>query len=626
MRFEFDAEFCRDLGRSSTTEWVIANGIGGYAMGTVCGMLTRRYHGHLIAAIRPPEDRRLILATVEARAECKGTVADLSTNQYPGTVFPRGYEALTGFSAYPDRVVWQFETGSVKVAKTLTLISGSNTVLISYRNDGDLPLILDLRPLIGCRGHHENFAENSEFPQGLAFPLNETLIEHAGISISISHRNAERTPVQGWYYRFEHQREIERGLNPRDDLYCPCELRYTLEPKQEATLVVSTDGVRMVQEANAPSVGWTPREMANLFLTESSERKCIIAGYPWFTEWGRDSMISLPALCLHSGQVEFAKDVLRSFAASMHKGLVPNRFLESGAGADYNTADATLWFVDAVFRTLDEEWDEPFAQEAVGWLDSIYQAHVKGTLFGICADASDGLLRQGEPGVQLTWMDAKIGDWVVTPRHGKPVEINALWINALRIMEWLTKKLGGSAQKYKKAADKAQKSFDDKFWCAERGHFFDTVEPYDASLRPNQLIAMSLPFGPAFGERALEALRLCEWELITPKGVRTLGPKEPGYRGRFEGSLRELDSAYHTGTAWPWLLGQYAEALAKLKPDEAKLQALAAQMDEMVSEFGIGGVAEVYDGDEPQRPGGCPWQAWSIAAAIRIWKLAGRDI
>lgn len=593
-------------------------------MGTVSGILTRRYHGHLVASVAPPEDRRLILATVEAKAECRGKTVDLSTNQYPGTVFPHGHESLARFTADPKRVRWEFESGQIKASKSLALMDGCNTSIISYKNLGEHPLNLELRPLVACRGHHENFSENPHFPQGLAFPMNETLVEHEGITISIVHRDAERTPVQGWYYRFEHQREIERGLDPRDDLYCPCELRYVLEPGQEATLVVSTDGIRMVPDVEESSPEWTAKSMAKQFLVRAKKRSSIIAGYPWFTEWGRDSMISLPALCLETGESAFAMDVLRSFAESMHKGLVPNRFLESGSGADFNTADATLWFVDSVFRTLNQRWDADFASDASAWLETIFQSHSKGTLYGIAVDAGDGLLRQGEPGYQLTWMDAKIGDWVVTPRHGKPVEINGLWINALRVMEWLAKKLGRPGQKYKRAADKAQRSFDEKFWCAERGHYFDTIEPYDASLRPNQLIAMSLPFGPAFGEKAIEALRLCEWELVTPKGVRTLGPKEPGYRGRFAGSLRELDSAYHTGTAWPWLLGIYAEALMKLSQDDSRIQNLAAQMDEMVSEFGIGGIAEVYDGDEPQRPGGCPWQAWSLAAAIRIWKLAGR--
>lgn len=626
MRFEFDADFCRDLGRSSRIEWILTNGIGGYAMGTVCGMQTRRYHGHLIAAIDPPEDRKLVFAAIEARATCRGRTADLSTNQYPGTIFPKGYEALIRFESKPNKVVWEFAAGPVKVSKSLALVEGSNTAIVRYRNMGDSALGLELRPLVACRGHHENFAEWDGFPQALAFPMNETLVEHNGVSLSIAHRNAERTPVQGWYYRFEHQREIERGLDPRDDLYCPCELRYSLEPGEEALIIASTDGVRMLPQLDVPDRDWSPKEMARVFLAKGRNRSSIIAGYPWFTEWGRDSMVSLPNLCLDTGETEFAKEVLRSFAASMHAGLIPNRFLESGRGADYNTADATLWFVDATFRALNAEWDEAFALEAMRWLETVFQAHVKGTMYGITVDPADGLLRQGEPGVQLTWMDAKIGDWVVTPRHGKPIEINGLWINALRIMEWLAKKVGQPTQKYKRAADKAQKSFDEKFWCPERGHYFDTIEPYDASLRPNQIIAMSLPFGPAFGERALDALRLCEWELITPRGVRTLGPKEPGYRGRFEGSLRELDSAYHTGTAWPWLLGPYAEALAKIAPDDLRMQLLAEQMDEMVSDCGLGGVAEVYDGDEPQRAGGCPWQAWSVAAALKIWRLAGRDI
>jgi predicted glycogen debranching enzyme len=366
---------------------------------------------------------------------------------------------------------------------------------------------------------------------------------------------------------------------------------------------------------------------ASAFFVKTEERSSIIAGYPWFTDWGRDTMISIPGLCLHTGRVEEARKILADYASQCEKGLIPNRFVESGQHPDTNTVDATLWFANAIYKTLMAEWDEGFAWRMMATLESVYDWHVNGTLFGIVVDQSDGLLTQGEPGVQLTWMDAKVGDWVVTPRHGKPVEINGLWINALRIMEWLSGKLKAikaddlrhEPDIYRVAAEKAESNFDRKFWHEVRGHYLDTVDPDDASLRPNQVIAMALPFSPVNPEHAKKALGVVARELVTPCGLRTLGPNEPGYRGRYKGSLPELDAAYHQGTAWPWLLGSYATALVRYLDDRKEAKKVLRQVKQMLGEYGLGGVAEVYDGDEPQEPGGCPYQAWSVAEILRAW-------
>ena len=330
-------------------------------------------------------------------------------------------------------------------------------------------------------------------------------------------------------------------------------------------------------------------------------------------------MISLPGALLKTGNAAQARSILNDFAGQMFQGLIPNRFVEQGDHPDYNTVDATLWFANAIYRTLEAEWVPKFGAAMMSVLEDVFEWHVKGTLFGIRVDPADGLLTQGQDGVQLTWMDAKVGDWVVTPRHGKPVEINGLWINALRVMEWLAGQLKKDSTPFKAAADKAQAAFEDKFWQEQRGHYLDTADPDDASLRPNQVIALALPFVEVNPDHAKRALQAVARELLTPVGLRTLGPSEPGYRGRYVGPIQEMDAAYHQGTAWPWLLGPYVSALVRVTGDKKEAKRILKNAKSMLMESGLGGIAEVYDGDAPQNANGCPWQAWSAAELLRVW-------
>lgn len=632
MRYSLDSAQCRHLEISSRREWLLTNGIGGYAMGTASGINTRRYHGHLIAAIRPPADRMLLLSGIEATAQSSGPMLGLCSNQYPGTIHPEGYQYLEQFEV-GEYARWLYKGSGMVVEKRLALHPGKNACTITYRNEGDGPIQVTLRPLVSHKPHHENFHESPTYPQALAFPKGMTLVEQDGIELTLLHPGAQRIPVQGWYYRFEHAREIERGLNPRDDLYCPCELRYELLPGEEAVLVASSEGT--VEPycfgpiGDSPTYRLTPvlQDAAKRFLVKSHGRETIIAGYPWFTDWGRDTMIALPGLCLATDQTDSARNILQAFAKNMHQGLIPNRFLEDGNGAEYNTVDATLWFGNAVYLTLKKQWDDDFAIAMAQALESAVDWHLKGTLFGIKVDPADGLLTQGAEGVQLTWMDAKVGDWVVTPRHGKPVEVNGLWINLLRALEWLgqtfAEKALSSMQQpsnfYGDLAAKAEENFEKKFWFRSRGFYLDTADPDDASLRPNQLIPMALPFPAAKGAHAKEALEVISRHLLTAHGIRTLGPEESGYRGMYKGPLPELDASYHQGTVWPWLLGPYVTALVRLTGDRQEAKRVLKGAKAMLSEYGMGGIAEVYDGDEPQTPGGCPWQAWSIAEILRAW-------
>jgi len=623
MIYRLDDQQCGNLEVSSKKEWLLTNGLGGFAMGTASGINTRRYHGHLVSAIHPPAERMVLLAAIDAFMQGEGNPIGVSANQYPGAIFPDGQHYLKSF-AVGQAAEWTYAAGKLGLAKRLYVHQGENACTVEYENTGTAPLLLTLRPLVCHKPYHQNFTERPDYPGNVQFLKGKTVIEYQGVSLHIVHTSAQRVPVQGWYYRFEHQREVERGLDPRDDLYCPFELRYELRPGEKAILAAGDFKGVAAKEIPAEDAGNQIRlqplleEATQKFVVRTSSRSSIIAGYPWFTDWGRDTMISIPGILLATGRLDDAKKMLRDYASQCKDGLIPNRFVETG-NADYNTVDGTLWFVNAIYKTLEREWDAEFADTIASTLSDIFVRHMEGTMFGIRVDPEDGLLTQGEPGVQLTWMDAKIGDWVVTPRHGKPVEINGLWINALRCMEWIFGKLGHSTELFTHAAEKAEASFEEKFWHEVRGHYLDTVDPADASLRPNQVIAMALPFAPAKGERASRALDVVSRELYTPRGMRTLGPDEPGYQGRYEGGMQSMDAAYHQGTAWPWLLGPYATALVKVKNDRLEAKRVLKAAKTMLTECGLCGISEVYDGDEPQRGNGCPWQAWSVGEILRAW-------
>jgi predicted glycogen debranching enzyme len=625
-QFSLDEQQCKNFDVSSRREWMLDNGIGGYAMGTVSGVNTRRYHGQFVAATTPPTGRMNLLAAIEAYVASDGSPIGISSNQYTGAIYPEGYGYLKSFTVGAS-ALWRFKVNNLEIEKELIVHRDQNAVTILFRNTGLVFFELNLRPLIQHRDHHGNFHKQPNYPQSLTFSSDTTVAEHEGVALHLFHPMATRGLVQGWYYRFEHLRESERGLDPRDDLFCPCELSYEMKPGQEIAIVASTGGEIQPSHSVVESDGNRTfsvqlSDATSKFTIDSARRTSIIAGYPWFTDWGRDTMISLPGILLLNGKVAASRQLLRDYAGQMFQGLIPNRFVEQGEKPDYNTVDATLWFVNAIYKSLLAEWDAEFAQEMVPVLQDVFDWHCNGTLFGIKSDPNDGLLSQGAEGVQLTWMDAKVGDWVVTPRHGKPVEINGLWINALRCIEWLFRKLDLPESKITPIADVAKMAeswFDRKFWHEHRGHYLDTADPDDVSLRPNQLIPMALPFVTLDPAHARAALGVVSRELLTPMGVRTLGPNEPGYKGRYRGPLPELDAAYHQGTAWPWLLGSYASAVVRYGNDRMEAKRVLRNARAMLVECGLGGISEVYDGDEPQEPGGCPWQAWSIAEIYRAW-------
>jgi glycogen debranching enzyme len=594
----YDRSVCRDLDASCRREWLETNGIGGYASSTICGLNTRRYHGLLVAATQPPVGRMVLLSKIEETVVIGERRYELGCNHYPGAVHPQGQQYLAEFRLDPYPV-WVYEIEGVMVEKSARMVYGENTTVIRYDVRGQAGL--ELRPLIAFRDYHSTAHENSainpavEVEDGFAM-----LAPYQGCPKLYLKHNKGTVRTEGyWYHNFEYPRERERGLDFREDLFQPL----TIEFEGGGTIVASTE--EHASEAEPPAPADPLLRAADQFVVRRGEGSTIIAGYHWFSDWGRDTMISLPGLVLATGKRDPARRILLAFAGVVDRGMLPNRFPDAGESPEYNTVDATLWFFEAARALGDDEW---VRAKLLAIFEDIIEWHVRGTRYGIHVDA-DGLLTAGEPGVQLTWMDAKVGDWVVTPRHGKPVEIQALWYNALRIMERWT----GEAR-YGEMADRVRESFRAKFWNAAAGCLFDVVEPEDASIRPNQIFVVSLPHRMLEAEQERRVVETVERELLTPYGLRTLARSDPQYRGRYEGDQWHRDAAYHQGTVWPWLLGPYAAAYRNVHGWEADV---FGELRRYMMDEGVGQVPEVFDGDAPHRAGGCIAQAWSVGAMLR---------
>ena len=643
---------------SSRREWLVTNGIGGYAMSSLSGANTRRYHGLLVPAFSPPLGRAVLLSKVEEEVRVEDQLYQLSANKYPSVVQPQGFRHLTYFSSRPvPCFTYIFHEETVVLEKRVWMPHGRNTVYVHYTLvKAPEPVRMGVVPLTAYKDYHseqhrwDGFLGTSTFePDGriqfVAYPTAHPLFLHMNPPFSF-------TDNCGWFLNFEHPREQERGLDFTEDLYCPGRFDGLLTPGMSITLVATVETDPPAEPAEAlraeearqgvllESAGVSrkdaPRAMLTLaadqFVVEKSDkvaRATIMAGYPWFTDWGRDTMISLPGLCLTTGRHGVAREILLSFAGAVHDGLLPNRFADSGGGAEYNTVDASLWFFHAVHAYAQASGDWAFAtKEMLPVLKTILDAHVAGTDYGIGVDPDDGLLRAGQPGVQLTWMDAKVGDWVVTPRTGKPVEINALWHNALRVTRDLAERAGEPdlAADCQARADQVKASFAALFVNPATHALFDVIGPDgrpDASVRPNQIFAVSLPFPLLDGDGAKAVVDQVQASLLTPFGLRTLAPGSPDYRPRYApGDQAFRDGAYHQGTVWPWLLGAFAEAHLKVYGDKAQTRALLDSLLGVgLAEYGVGTLAEIFDGDPPHAPNGCPAQAWSVAEVLRASAL-----
>ena len=646
----FGPDVCRHWLQATSREWLETNGLGGYASATIAGANTRRYHGLLVAALRPPSRRTVLLSKLEETLAVREVEYDLSCNQYPGTIHPRGYQHLREFrlDPFPTFVYEVPGGGGTRLEKTVGMCRGRNSVVVRYRSiEGPETVGLIVRPLVNCRDYHHLTRQNATFNTEATISEAKDVVTvqpFAGVpALHISFPGGSFEPWGYWYNNFEYAQEAARGLDYREDQYSPGYFACTLERGETRYLVGSIEALEGFDPAaaleeerarrSALAAGWSgaPEEVRRLVAAADSfvvsrpssvgeeGAEGLIAGYHWFEEWGRDTMISLPGLTLVTGRYDVARNILKDYTRYLDGGLIPNRIPDVDQAPDYNTVDATLWLFWAVQKYLQHTGDEDFVRGGMlPRLREVIEWHVKGTRYGIEMDPEDGLLRAGAPGTQLTWMDAKVGDWVVTPRHGKPVEINALWHNALRFVEELGAEHAGPR------SSEVARRFGERFWNERLGYLNDVVDGdlrEDASLRPNQIVAASLPYPTVEGERARRVVAAVARDLLTPYGLRTLSPRDARYRGRYEGDQWERDGAYHQGTVWPWLLGPFITAFIRVAEDREAARREArgwvAGFREHLREAGLGQVSEVFDGDPPHRARGCIAQAWSVAEILR---------
>lgn len=635
---EFDQESCRDLKLALTREWLETNGIGGFSSSTISGLNTRRYHGLLTAATKPPVGRVVLLSKLEETLLIDGRRHELSANQYPGVIHPQGFNYQTGFRLDPFPV-FTYEIEGMRLEKSIFMVQAKNTTVVQYelKNTDHADIRLEIRPLIAFRDYHSTTHENGA--------LNPHFETDAGVTtfrpysnlppLHLAHDSADVDATGFWYRNFQYAIEQERGLDFAEDLFNPCTLIFEMNSRTKVNIIASTiqhaagnaDVFRKAELERRPNKSDLTTLLttaSDQFIVSRERGETVIAGYHWFADWGRDTMIALPGLTLVNGRWDVAKHVLTEFSKHVDQGMLPNRFPDAGEAPEYNTVDATLWFFEAVRSFVQYTGDYEFVRTSLySVLQDIIEWHEKGTRYGIHVD-DDGLLFSGEPGVQLTWMDAKVGDRVVTPRHGKPVEIQALWYNALRVMEELAGRFNevNAKQEYGAMADKARASFNALFWNEQAGCLYDVVNDglRDASIRPNQVMAISLTNTMVAKDRAVSILGVVERELLTPRGLRTLSPSDPNYIGRYEGGPGTRDGAYHQGTVWPWLMGPYITASVKTLGRKAGRRLAVTWLENFqqhLHEACLGQVSEIFDGDAPHTPRGCVAQAWSVAELAR---------
>src|SRR5262245_44344815 len=617
----------------ASAEWLETDGLGGFASGTVDGIRTRRYHALLLVATEPPAGRIVLVNGVEAWADTPGGSFALSSQRYlPDVVHPDGASHLSAFSDDPwPRWTFTLPDGT-RIVQEALVRPGTAALMMAWRLVAPAPAArVRVRPLLSGRDYHALHHENPAFRFDADTPPGRVAWRpYASLPAIHAHTTGTYVHDPVWYRQFLYTEERVRGLDCVEDLASPGLFHFDLAAG-DATIVFAADAGEEVDVAALRAAERTRRarfptrlhRAADAYIVRRGSGKTIVAGYPWFTDWGRDTFIALRGLCLAGDRHDDARDILVEWAGTVSEGMLPNRFPDRGTEPEFNSVDASLWFVVAVHDLLRcaRRLDAGDVETLRAAVTRILDGHVAGTRHGIRVDA-DGLLAAGEAGVQLTWMDAKVGDLVVTPRSGKPVEVQALWINALRIA-------GAFESRWQPLAARATSAFATRFWCENGGHLYDVVDvdhrpgAVDATFRPNQILAVAgLPFALVEGDRARRIVTEVERRLWTPIGLRTLAPDAPGYRGRYEGGVVERDGAYHQGTAWPWLLGPFVEAWMRLvgTPEQACARFLAPLFHPL-AHAGLGHVSEIADGDLPHRPRGCPFQAWSVGEALRLSRL-----
>ena len=667
MKIEFGREICGDLAISEHREWLVTNGIGGYAAGTISGILSRRYHGLLLAALKPPLGRTLLLSKLDEIISYSDRFYFIHANRWADkTVTPEGYQYIESFYLDGTTPVWIYSCADALLEKRIWMQQGENTTYISYRLlRGNQTLSLSLKALVNYRDYHGSTQSNNwqmqiepqsqgivvkAFPNAASLYLFSTTEAEQQINWQINHT---------WYEDFALAVERYRGLSSCEDhLYAgTCEVKLNLG--ESLTIVASTKSnlnldiksawqcqqqheqkllkFCQCQAPNEQFPDWIKQLVlaADQFivdrpLEDEPGGKTVIAGYPWFGDWGRDTMISLPGLTLATGRPDLAKIILRTFAKYIDKGMLPNLFPDAGETPEYNTVDATLWYFEAIRNYFALTKDEELLQELFPALAEIIDWHCRGTRYSIHLD-DDGLLYAGEEGVQLTWMDAKVGEWVVTPRIGKPVEVNALWYNALVIMGQFAQHLGKSAAEYQELTQKTRRGFQ-RFWNPNLDCCYDVLDTpngNDDSLRPNQIFAVSLPFisegegnAPILdGQQQKKVVDKVAQLLLTSHGLRSLAANHPYYQGHYGGNPLQRDGAYHQGTVWSWLLGHFVQAHLKIYQNQAIARTFLEPMANHLQAGCVGNLSEIFDGDAPFQCRGAFAQAWTVAEILRGWFL-----
>ncbi|MFL6576260.1 MAG: amylo-alpha-1,6-glucosidase [Povalibacter sp.] len=653
-------EVLTDFAAASGREWLITNGIGGFACSTLIGMNSRRYHGLLIASLHPPVDRVVLVAKLDAVAHVDGVRYELACNEYAdGTIAPTGFVHLDSFRLDGSIPVWTWLLGTAVLEQRAWMPHGQNTTYVQYRLLRGEHVDLEIAPLCTHRDYHS--LHRGQHGARVDASLNTLQITSGDLSYCIVAEDGEARAGFDHYWNLRYREESARGLDDIEDLFRPGTLRMTLEAGESRAVILTTETTHPLTPSesslaqaqarqselanNAPLNTSAPdwiRQLvhaADQFIVERASntpgtgRHTVIAGYPWFADWGRDTMIALPGLTLATGRYEIAASVLRTFARYVSEGMLPNRFPDGGEIPEYNTVDATLWYFVAIDEYVRLTGDSTLLSELFPTLRSIVRWHQRGTRFGIQVDPSDGLLRSGTVGAQLTWMDAKIGDWVVTPRTGKAVEINALWFNALSIMRDFAVTLNDveAAREYWSAAERVAASFNARFWFEDGGYLYDVIdapEGDDPSLRPNQLFAISLRHALLDNGRAKAVVDVCAKTLWTPVGLRSLAAassrsiheRDARYAPRYIGGPSERDAIYHQGTTWSWLIGPFVCAHFRVYQDAARAREYLASMESHLREACVGQISEIFDGDAPFTPRGCFAQAWGVAEVLRAWR------
>jgi predicted glycogen debranching enzyme len=635
----------------------VTNGLGGYACGTVALANTRRYHAFLMASLTPPVQRTLLVAKIDLSVEYLGVKTDLGTNEFTGgAITPRGFIHLESFAVLDGIPTWRYAVADALLELQIFMAQGANTSYLRMElHRSTAPMHISLKPYLAYRDYHSQSHGAQPFEV-------DSAADHCVIQASAQARPYRLIMTQGqftaapaWYWNFYHREEAARGLDASEDLFFPG--TFTAELATHAPLYfvataeteappAGSEVVKSIQNDSKILAARLPKSAPQWIraLARASDQfivrrgaagavaASIIAGYPWFADWGRDTMISLPGLATALGRYDIAANILKTYASFVDRGMLPNRFPDGGEAPEYNTADATLWMFHALEDYLQAKPNPELLGQLFPTLVSIIHAHVDGTRYGIRVDAKDGLLHIGQAGTQLTWMDAKHGDHVFTPRTGKPVEINALWLNALNVMVRCAGRVHSLNEKRfcESLLDRASRSFG-RFWNEERQCLYDVIDvdgtnSCDDKIRPNQIFAISLPYCALSAAQMRAVVDRCGRDLLTSYGLRTLSTGEANYCGSYAGDPQARDAAYHMGTVWAWLLGPFVRAHFRVYGDARLAQSLLDPIAQHVNSACIGTVSEIFDGDAPHNARGCFAQAWSVAEILRSWIYLERKI